>query len=95
VISSLAPVVALSTPGSAAHSIPASAPDATIAITISAVGLLPRASPTPAAAMAPTYSCPSAPMLKMRMRNAAAAARPVNSSGVAVTSMFESAPWPT
>ena len=46
----------------------------------------------PAAPIAPKYSWPSAPMLNRRIRNATAAASPVNASGVAAMSVLPSAP---
>ena len=42
--------------------------------------------------IAPMYICPSAPMLKSFIRNAAAAARPVNASGVAEISVWVERP---
>ena len=39
--------------------------------------------------MAPTYSWPSPPMFQIFMRKATVAARPVSSSGVALTSVWE------
>ncbi len=42
--------------------------------------------------IAPMYICPSAPMLKSLIRNAAAAASPVNASGVAAISVWSSEP---
>src|SRR6185437_10697798 len=48
---------------------------------------LPHARPTAAAAAAPMSSWPSAPMFHTPARNATATARPVNTSGVARTSV--------
>ena len=48
--------------------------------------------PPPAPVIAPMYIWPSAPMLKSFIRNAAAAARPVKASGVAVISVWSSEP---
>ena len=43
----------------------------------------------PDAQTAPMYSCPSPPMFQMPIRNATAAASPVSSRGVALTSVCE------
>ncbi len=43
--------------------------------------------PTPAAAIAPTISCPSPPMFQTSILKAIAAATPVRMSGVAETSV--------
>ena len=73
----------LSTPTMPAHNAPAAAP----AMIINGITALPSSSPSARPnqlpAIAPITNWPSPPMLNTPIRNAIAAARPVNSSGVA------------
>ncbi len=75
-----------------AQAAPKSTPPRIIAAMITGPLWSRSASPAPEAPTAPRYSCPSAPMFQSLIRNAAAAARPVSSVGVAVTRVLVSAP---
>ena len=81
-ITSCEPNRALSAPGIAPHTAPAPIA-AIIAIGIRTnPGNFVKVIPTQAAANAPTYNCPSAPMFNNPHLNASATARPVKISGV-------------
>ena len=83
---------AFSAPTIAAHAAPAKTP-ARIMIGITALPRdAPQASPTPEAAMVPMKYCPWPPMLNTPIRNAVAAASPVNNNGVAAINVAENAP---
>ena len=87
VITSWAPTVALSKPAIPAQAAPASAARA-IATTMCSLPPRPaHEEPTQTDTIAPTMYWPWPPMLNMPQRNANATARPVNTSGVAISSV--------
>ena len=86
---SLVPIFARNTAGTSTHNAPVSAPVNNTTGTAANPGTCPaKAIPAQAEPIIPRYICPSSPMLNRFMRNAKAAARPVQMSGVAVPSVF-------
>jgi hypothetical protein len=93
-MTSWAPVHALSAPGTAPHSAPAAAPAASATGRATSAGVsIGSAPPASAVANAPTASWPSAPMLKSPARKASATDSPVRSSGVALNSTWPIPCW--
>ena len=86
---SLVPIFARNTAGTSTHNAPVSAPVNSTTGTAAKPGKCPaKAIPAQAEPIIPRYICPSSPMLNRFIRNANAAARPVQISGVAVPSVL-------
>jgi hypothetical protein len=85
-MTSWAPVRAFRSPGTKPHSAPPRKPAPTASGRWTNIGSPCRENPTKVATIAPTYSCPSAPMLNRPLRKPRATARPVKMSGVAARS---------
>ena len=91
VMTSWAPVAALSQPAIDAHSAPASMPAISASGRWIKNGRPSKAKPTTTAAMPPISSCPSAPMLNSPARNPSAIPNPASVSGAAAVNVSDSA----
>ena len=87
VMTSLAPVFALSRPGMKPQNAPVTTPAMALTTRISHIGCSLSAMAAIEAPKAPRTNWPSTPMLNAPLRNEIATARPVKMSGVAATSV--------